>query len=151
LEAKIERVWGRTWRPFSFEIREVLEGGWLAGSQLGGNQTWVCRSRGSRIRRWHSIWWCLFGRFNHTAFPLLRVWQPITPLHLGPGRLDGGATLLLPVVLFNLFVNSPLWKCRRLGFPRSARRCKVGDLMGVGDSRPWDDAVLAVYCTWCML
>ena len=38
--------------------------------------------------------------FNHTVFALLRVWQPLSPLRLRAGRLDGGAPLLLPIVPF---------------------------------------------------
>jgi len=36
--------------------------------------------------------------FTHTVFTLLIVWQPLSPLRLRAGRLDGGALLLLPVV-----------------------------------------------------
>jgi hypothetical protein len=53
------------------------------------------RSSAPATRRPHfSIVFC----FNHTVFTLLRVWQPLTPLRLRAGRLDGGAPLLLLVV-----------------------------------------------------
>ena len=38
LEAKIQRVWKCTRRPWSSEIREELESGQSGGSQLGGSQ-----------------------------------------------------------------------------------------------------------------
>jgi hypothetical protein len=41
---------------------------------------------------------CFLFCFNHTVFTLLRVWQPLNPLRLRAGRLDGGTPVLLPVV-----------------------------------------------------
>jgi hypothetical protein len=53
--------------------------------------------------------WVFFVCFNHSVFTLLRVWQPLTPLRLRAGRLDGGAPLLLPVVPF--WQKESIWKC----------------------------------------
>jgi len=52
------------------------------------------------IMSFRGLPWCFFFCFNHTVFTLLRVWQPLSPLRLRAGRLDGGAPLLLPVVPF---------------------------------------------------
>ena len=137
--------WRHSWRPWSIECGDALGGcdreslEMLLGAEIEWTQKMHLEAMINRVWRCTlRLWPSEFGDAL-AGYDWARLEE-----YLEAVDLEGGATAAETLFIGYLVIVG-MWRVEY-----NSRR-EMRNWLGVGDCRSWDDAVLGVCCTWCML